>query len=102
MNWFNCTRITCAVYSTNIHFVSTYLIISTTHESLEINEIRNMRLVYHITSQKYHNQDSNNLTTGARSTAGACSVTSISNVMCCYFFCDNLEQLLLVFLVCSI
>ena len=37
MNWFNCTRITCAVYSTNI---STYLIISTSHESLEIDEIR--------------------------------------------------------------
>ena len=36
----HCTRITCAVYSTNIHFVSTYLIISISLVSLEINEIR--------------------------------------------------------------
>ena len=33
-------KITWAVYSTNIHFVSTYPIVSTSHESLEINEIK--------------------------------------------------------------
>ena len=66
MKWFSCTRITCAVYFTNIHFVSTYLIISTSHESLEINEIRKDKqhkagISYN--KPKISNQDSNNLTT---------------------------------------
>ena len=53
-------------------FVSTYLIVSTSHESLEITEISNMRPVYCITSQKYHNQDSSNLTECVKQTL-ACS-----------------------------
>ena len=84
MNWFNCTRITCAVYSTNIHFVSTYLIISTSHVSLEINEIRNMRPVYCITSQKYHNQDSSNLTVRA---SGICLEGPGFNLQSGHLFC---------------